>query len=192
MNSARDRLGRRPRRQFFPWGVGNPTFYLTVLAGVAAAGIASIAAAEEAAVAIAAGIASFMVGGILGFIFGIPRYAASSADLQVQNALGSDVVKYRANTNLEQISDWLTKILVGLGLTQFNSIGEFFSSVKDDVGRSLRPSASDGAPVQAAALILLTLISGFLFFYLWSRVYLPRMFQNAEREDREPVVEAPA
>jgi len=29
---------------------------------------------------------------------------------------------YSGNTNLEQISDWLTKILVGVGLTQLREI----------------------------------------------------------------------
>src|SRR5205085_11890184 len=32
------------------------------------------------------------------------------------------------NTNLEQISDWLTKILVGVGLTQFGSLRGNYAS----------------------------------------------------------------
>ncbi len=35
-----------------------------------------------------------------------------------KNHSHSNKVNYRSNTNLEQISDWLTKILVGVGLTQ--------------------------------------------------------------------------
>jgi hypothetical protein len=70
------------------------------------------------AVALAAGL----VGCFLGFLFAIPRFDITDRDLQ-------DVGKYgRAgwlhNTNLSQISDWLTKILVGVGLTQFRSIGD--------------------------------------------------------------------
>jgi hypothetical protein len=59
-----------------------------------------------------------MIGGLLGFLFGIPR-ALQQASVVVpdptmpliQPASASDA----PNTNLEQISDWLTKILVGVG-----------------------------------------------------------------------------
>ena len=87
--------------------------------------------------------------------------------------------------DLEQISDWLTKILVGLGLTQFKAIGRFFNSVTSDVGKSLSGSTSSSTrgTVEATGLVLLAVATGFLFFYLWSRVYLPRMFQKAEQEE---------
>ena len=95
-------LGTGDRRQWFPWGVGNPTFYLTLLVLAAAVGVAFVATQGSAAVAVAAGIASFMVGGTFGFLFGIPRYAASGVEREMQSAQAG-VVKYRANTNLEQI-----------------------------------------------------------------------------------------
>ena len=65
------------------------------------------------AVALAAGL----VGCFLGFLFAIPRFDITDRDIR-------DVGKYGRggwlhNTNLSQISDWLTKILVGVGLTQF-------------------------------------------------------------------------
>lgn len=169
-------------RQFFPWGVGNPTFYLVTLAGVDLMAMTFLAITGSAAAAITTGIAAFMAGGILGFLFGIPRYAASTADRQIHEAERSGIVKYHANTNLEQISDWLTKILVGLGLTQFKEIGRFFNSVTEDVGKALAGADSSLGNVEAAGLLVLALSTGFLFFYLWSRVYLPRMFQRAEQE----------
>jgi len=166
----------------FPWlRPGNPTFYLYWLASVAIVGIAAVAIAERAAVAIVAGLAAHVVGGLMGFIFGIPRYAASDTQRMLDDEQGRDIVKYRANTNLEQISDWLTKIIVGLGLTQFRSIGDRFSSTVKDLGSALTGSVSTYATTIAASLVLLNLIVGFVYFYLWSRVYLPRMFQVAER-----------
>lgn len=170
------------QRQFFPWGVGNPTFYLAVLTGVATVGTGVLAITEDTGTAITTGIAAFMAGGIFGFLFGIPRYAASATERDAQAALGDEVVKYKANTNLEQISDWLTKILVGLGLTQFDAIGRTLHSVAENVGGSLTGAVSAAGTVEAAGLILLSTASGFLFFYLWSRVYLPKMFKNAEKE----------
>lgn len=179
--ASRSQAGAGRGRQWFPWGVGNPTFYLTLLVLVAIVGVAFIATQGSAAVAVAAGIASFMVGGTFGFIFGIPRYATSASEREIQSAQAG-VVKYKANTNLEQISDWLTKILVGLGLTQFPAIASFFSSVSAALGEALLGSTGTTASVTAAALIVLTIIPGFIFFYLWSRVYLPRMFQEAEAD----------
>ncbi|MDB5020626.1 MAG: hypothetical protein JWQ28_1753 [Pedobacter sp.] len=57
------------------------------------------------------GAAIFMLGLFVGFLFGIPKNVS-------KNASGT----YTSNTNLEEISDWLTKILVGLGLTQISFI----------------------------------------------------------------------
>ena len=78
----------------------------------------------------------------------------------------------------------MTKILVGLGLTQFRAIGDLLQSVSESLGAALLATGdSQAASVAAAALILLTTIPGFIFFYLWSRVYLPRIFQKAEATD---------
>ncbi len=57
-------------------------------------------------------------GALLGFLFGIPRSLQADRD-----ATREDSAPLSQNTNLEQISDWLTKILVGVGLVQFGAIG---------------------------------------------------------------------
>ena len=73
--------------------------------------------------------ACLLVGGLLGFLFGVPRSArgidhstgkpegAKGATVDPATTDG-DASEYRPNTNLEEVSDWLTKILVGVGLTQ--------------------------------------------------------------------------
>lgn len=82
--------------------------------------------------------ASVLVGGLFGFLFGIPRTSEqpprpvlppASADSNNAEDPGSaqDTIRqrdYQPNTNLEQISDWLTKILVGVGLIQIKQIGD--------------------------------------------------------------------
>ena len=73
-----------------------------------------------------------VLGGLIGFLFGIPRSLQTSGPVQDHASVDaatstierSSVAGYRSNTNLEQISDWLTKILVGVGLIQFPSIWE--------------------------------------------------------------------
>lgn len=59
--------------------------------------------------------ASFLAGGLVGFLFGIPRAVQGST-------APSGATQYQANTNLEQVSDWLTKIIVGVGLVQIGRV----------------------------------------------------------------------
>jgi hypothetical protein len=103
------------------------------------------------------------------------------SEQQAQQLFGVNVVKYRANTNLEQISDWLTKILISLGLSQFGAVSHFIRSIGHGLGDALRPAPATGGMSEALGLLTATVVCGFLFFYLWSRVYLPRMFADAER-----------
>ncbi len=131
-------------------------------------------------------ISSISVGGLLGFLFGIPR-SLSSATTRTSgdeggNGVGADPNDkgYRANTNLEQISDWLTKILVGVGLTQLNSmptlidrLGVYFASGAQN--------ANFTAPIAAAVSIGFSVI-GFILVYLWTRIYLGSQFAQADLE----------
>ena len=47
------------------------------------------------------------------------------------------------NTNLEQISDWLTKIIVGVGLVEIWAVIEWF----DDIGTTAGPAIWDNPPL---------------------------------------------
>src|SRR5690349_18031210 len=71
------------------------------------------------AVALLVAGAAFLGGALLGFLFGIPRLLANDAAAPPAPAVGGASEPparspYAPNTNLEQISDWLTKILVGV------------------------------------------------------------------------------
>ena len=68
--------------------------------------------------------ASFVLGFLLGFLFGIPKIIKANKSLENPKSVTSET-PIEANTNLEEISDWLTKILVGVGLTQIQGILEF-------------------------------------------------------------------
>ncbi|MBV2152603.1 hypothetical protein [Kitasatospora sp. SUK 42] len=115
--------------------------------------------------------ASAVLGGALGFLFGVPRVRGGSDEPQ-----GS----YAPNTNLEQVSDWLTKVLLGVGLTQLGSLGERLH----DLGTALAPAlgGEDGAAVPfAAALVLYFLVFGFLAGWLVTRLALPRVLTDADQ-----------
>jgi hypothetical protein len=114
-------------------------------------------------------------GGLLGFLFGIPRSLSGPEGAADGTAAGA----YRPNTNLEQISDWLTKILVGVGLVQFTTLAQHAGELVTFLGPAL-----GGDPLGetfAAATLVIYGISGFLAFYLVTRIYLGRAFAQADR-----------
>jgi hypothetical protein len=129
--------------------------------------------------------ASVLIGGLLGFLFGIPRtlqhdYSSSPAEDPAgqPSARETQSVDYRANTNLEQISDWLTKILVGVGLTQITVIPAKLDHVAESIAAGL--DGSRGSMIFAEGEILFFAICGFLFGYLWTRLFLAGAFRQAD------------
>jgi hypothetical protein len=73
--------------------------------------------------------AASALGCFLGFLFGIPRSlqrASSAANAgDTNNAERRQAANSRpfvTNTSLEDVSDWLTKIIIGIGLVQFHAI----------------------------------------------------------------------
>lgn len=137
--------------------------------------------AEWSTLAVAALVAggAFLVGGLLGFLFGIPRSLAGPEAAEERATTGG----YRPNTNLEQISDWLTKILVGVGLVQFTTFAQHAGDLVTFLGPAL-----GGDPLGesfAGATLVVYSVSGFLAFYLVTRLYLGRAFASADRRTRD-------
>jgi len=106
------------------------------------------------------GGSAYFTGGIVGFLFGIPRTVHGSARSE-------RVTQYQGNTNLEQVSDWLTKIIVGVGLVQIGHIVPALSRFAESMKAPLGGLPSSGAFGLGLAILYASL--GFLFFYFWSR-----------------------
>jgi len=90
---------------------------------------------------------------------------------------GTDADSYQANTNLEEISDWLTKILVGVGLIQIARLGKSFA-------HALAPSfggAADSGAVGLAVVIYFA-VAGFLLGYIWTRLRLTSLLIDSLRK----------
>jgi len=204
------RLG--PIETFAKW------FYLFLAGSVALMGIAIGAGGSEPSftgvlliwsVSLAVSVASTMVGALLGFLFGIPR------SLQHQPAgapAGGDAAKqpdgkpklaglqaFRSNTSLEEISDWLTKIIIGIGLVQFQTfVAYLYKAALLAAGFVAAKGINAGADEQLLnytpgfsspfffALILSSLIAGCLFVYLETRTRLTLLFVSAEKAVKEP------
>jgi hypothetical protein len=127
--------------------------------------------------------AAFFIGTIAGFLFGVPRANVESIkpnDSTVpttqlpQGLAGVHVSAYRDNTNLEEVSDWLTKIIIGIGLAEFNPIIDFLSRVGNNVGNAVDPTHSYGGDVIALGSIVVGFATGFLYYYVWARMILRR------------------
>ena len=141
-------------------------------------------------------------GAAVGFLFGIPRVlsgagtssAVVAAPVTVPaSASGGDDAPGGAvpqqtghqllasNSNLEQASDWLTKIILGVGLTQFyeinNALFRFEALIQSHV-------ASDNqlTPVVAAIIMVFSVIGGFMTMYLETRLVLSRIFNSVEQD----------
>lgn len=133
-----------------------------------------------------AGAAAF-VGGVLGFLFGIPRTLQQEGLAPAPEggapggvaAAAARRIDYRANTNLEQISDWLTKILVGVGLTQLPEIMGALRALTAFAAQGL--GSQSHSQVFAFALLAYAAVLGFLFGYLWTRLFLAGALRMADQ-----------
>jgi hypothetical protein len=83
------------------------------------------------------------------------------------------------NTNIETVSDWLTKIIVGVGLIHLKDIGAFLDSLSNDLADAL----TIDQPC-ALALIIYFFLAGLIHGYLLTRMFLSWQFslqaQNIE------------
>jgi predicted acyltransferase len=126
-----------------------------------------------AAAALAAGL-------LLGFLFGIPKTdQPNPAGGQTQTTPKKLTLK--ANTNLVEISDWLTKMIVGVGLSQLSTLPGKLKSLAGYFATAFGPPAAPGSLV--LAILGYFGIFGFLLGYLWARIYLTKEFEQDGSDD---------
>lgn len=116
---------------------------------------------------------AFSGGALLGFLFGIPQYFARPTDPDSSKA------SYQPNTNLTQVSDWLTKIIIGVGLVQFGQLAQTIGRLGDSLEASFGGEPA-GKPYGIALVVGYFLI-GFLTSYLYTRLRLQWAFAQADR-----------
>ncbi len=138
--------------------------------------------------------ASFFVGTLVGVLFGIPKVLSSPQQGQAgtrtdskdtSQFLASKVTqeKYQVNTNLEQVSDWLTKILVGVGLTQFHKVKDILVGVSSYFSADF--GMVEGIQPMITSIIVIYSIYGFLTGYLITRLFLSRALIEADIEGKK-------
>jgi hypothetical protein len=123
------------------------------------------------AAAVLTSVAALVVGALLGFLFALPRY-------REEESPGESIRSSRltVNANLEQISDWLTKILVGIGLIELGRIGPSLGNLVTNLGLAFGGSST--ARTTAGATLAFYSVMGFLMGYLLTRTLLTQILDE--------------
>jgi hypothetical protein len=147
---------------------------------------------------------ALLTGSLVGLIVGIPRDVSSGALRATTSRsrppvpgdrrgstpaanVGESVEdagarSFEPSTNLAEISDWLTKLLLGAGLVSLTRLGPPLGRLINTVARGLGPHGmATGAAVDIAAAILigyavLGFLAGYLATTLWYGKRLRAMF----------------
>lgn len=113
-------------------------------------------------------IAFSMLGALVGLLFGIPK---SNNQINPESSI-------KKNTNLEEVSDWLTKMIIGFGIAKISEI--------DDRVLTLVTTLNKIDPELPEIAILLVLIYfpvyGFISGWLATRIYLPPIFADVDNK----------
>jgi len=140
----------------------------------------------------------FCVSGmLLGFLFAIPRVLPAGTVVRpappeegadppsraapaamVNPAFGA---QSEINSNLVEVSDWLTKIIVGVGLVELKHLPAAAESLAVFVSPSLGYETGHGAPV-VGGIMLFYSVHGFLIGYLLTRIYLAMILKWADNQ----------
>lgn len=137
-------------------------------------------------------------GGFVGFLFGIPKVlqgdvpppaakteggasasgAKTGSSTAATDSQQQSGYRIRANTNLEQISDWLTKIIVGITLIQLQKVPDNLNRAATFIAYSVGGDRSF-----AGGILIFFSVGGFLGGYLLTRLFLTRAFYKADQPE---------
>jgi hypothetical protein len=113
---------------------------------------------------------SAVIGGLFGFLFGMPKNSYhddhKSTEPKKENNSSKTKDTYQENTNLQEISDWMTKIIVGVGLTQFRSIYGEYVLITSKI-------SSEGGIGPHTIICMITIyfyVLGFFGSYFWAKL----------------------
>lgn len=113
------------------------------------------------------GCASFISGFFVGILFGIPKRSNNATD---DNAL---------NNGLVEIADWLTKIIVGLGLINLKQIPGYLMSIAKYVQKEANAEGT-ALSVLTVCLIIYFSITGLYIGYNYMRLGLPGRYKRPD------------
>jgi hypothetical protein len=149
---------------------------------------------ETAATSLLWALACLSAGAAIGFLFGIPKILQSDklpapasdnkpAGSPPESKPSESSILYRqqVNTNLTEISDWLTKIIVGVSLINLKEFPPHLSRLADILAVSLDTENPAKEKAFALAIVICFSVIGFLFGYLSTRLFLAGAFSRADQ-----------
>jgi hypothetical protein len=134
------------------------------------------------------GLASLIGGAAVGFLFGVPK-SVSSGDARQASAKASNQ-NYLPSSNLAEISDWLTKLLLGAGLVSITKLGDPLSKLVDDVAAGFKVAAAspsmtpESMKVMAGAIMIAFVLIGFLDGYVVTTLWYQKQL-NRDQKDQQ-------
>lgn len=130
--------------------------------------------------------ASITSGAAIGFLFALPRSITISVPMGTERP--SRGLTVRPNTNLEEVSDWLTKIIVGLTLTQLGKIPSAAAHLFTVLGRAL--GTLPESVIFAGCLVIYAFIIGLVNAWLATRIYIEQWMEGSDAATQAATVEA--
>jgi hypothetical protein len=139
-------------------------------------------------------LACLSAGMTMGLLFGLPRMRRKQAS-PTAAAVNNHGAEPEINNNLIDISDWLTKIIVGVGLVELNTLPDKIKMVTRPLAECLDPPC--GVAIAVSVVIFFTFV-GFLLSYLNTRTILSllliefdnRLLRQVEAKAAEAMEEA--
>lgn len=202
-SKAASTAGDNRKRDVLPY-----ILLLILLAGVLAVAAGALLPPYYHAVPALLWSLGFCVSGMLmGFLFGIPRTLPSGtvnmgapdetagksrathdgtpANAEANgNTAGNTVflgtpTPMEINSNLVEVSDWLTKIIVGVGLIELKSLPGSARAMAAFIAPSLATEMATAMAVVGGIMLFFT-VHGFLIGYLLTRIYLSIIIKRAD------------
>jgi len=137
--------------------------------------------------------ACLLASSVIGFLFGIPKILQTPAKFGTDEAGTVPSYQQLVNSNLTEISDWLTKIIVGLGLVNLTKIPPYLYSAAKVLGSGLSTPQLMSAELALAfsyGIIIGFCCFGFLFGYISTRTYLAGLFSDADQNTLRALTES--
>jgi hypothetical protein len=116
-----------------------------------------------------ASAAGFFAGSSAGFLFAVPK-SISGPDVPASQR------RFKVNTNLEDVSDWLTKIILGLGLVNIDKIIQFINAVGNAAAKAIGPA--QGVKLMVISSMIYGFVAAFIIVYIWTRTILTDEFEK--------------
>jgi tetratricopeptide (TPR) repeat protein len=193
-------------------GDGDRRTFVKVLLGLALAEVVTLFVVwpafslQVAVLLFAVANAALAAGALLGFLFGIPRFTARQA-AEPQSGSGTadanseqpakgvrrSEPEYVRRTPLEDIADWLSKMVVGVGLVEARTLLHRFIDLCGYMSRAFATAAGSVAGSETNALgavisgtvIVFHAVVGLIMAYTFCRLFLAGALTRANRQVEE-------